>query len=176
MGRLSKTVSTAGCDLGIPVKHSDDELKAAEAATATAEKEVEWQKRLLSEAEKSKINAVTDISILHGHVAIVGTPEAELLSIKSGTLSPIAWATAELREAHDKISLQSKVSARTAQVQSSMKRMKDNNEFHEGSGKDLKSRRAAAETERGPILHLFDDVRPDVVGLCKRQGAGMLLF
>lgn len=58
--RLSKTVLTAGSDFANLVKDLVDELKTLRSASEKTEKEVDWLKGLVSEAEKSKTDALND--------------------------------------------------------------------------------------------------------------------
>lgn len=51
--------------------------------TANADKKLERQKGLVSVAEKSKNNALNDVALLRGRVAVADTHEAEIFSNSS---------------------------------------------------------------------------------------------
>lgn len=64
-----------GPDLSNLVKCLVDEVTASQAANSKAEKEIEWHKALILEAEKSKKNDLHDAASLRERVAVSITRE-----------------------------------------------------------------------------------------------------
>lgn len=135
-----------------------NKVEASRETTAKPKQEVERQKKLVSIAEKSTNNALNDVMSLCERVAFAGTREAELLSNESTTLNKIATATAELRQARDTISTQSRELAKIAQLKMSIKSLQDNVAFYEASEESLKGELAAVTMESTRLGQLFDSV------------------
>lgn len=85
-------------------------------------------------------------------------------------------ATAELLQARDTISMQSKEMAKIAKLRSSLNCVEDNVDFYDANEHDLKSELAASIKQSTRTSQLFDYVRDEAVDLRERLGAKMGLF
>lgn len=117
--------------------------------------------------EKSKKNALNDIYSYCSRVVGSGTPKAELLSNVSTALIQIAMATAELRQACNTISTQSKWLVKIVQLQISIKSLKDSVSCDKANEENLKSKLAAKIMESIRFDQFWDDAREEVVYLRK---------
>lgn len=108
LARLSKTDPALESSFVNTEKWLVDKLETSPAATVKAERKIEHHEGLVSEAEKSKKNALNDVASLCGRFTVADTREVEVSSDASATSNEMAKATGKLRQARDTISTQSK--------------------------------------------------------------------
>lgn len=87
----------------------------------------------------SKNNVLIDVASLRGRVAVTSTRKVDLHSGPSAASCQIEKDTAELCQARDTISTQSKDMAKIVRLKTSIKLLEDNVEFYEASKEILKS-------------------------------------
>lgn len=94
-----------------------------------------------------------------------------MLASASAASDQIASATAELRQAHDTTSTQSKEMAKIAQLKMSVKILEDNFAFYETSEEDLKVEPAKSTAESTRLEKLLYGTRAQVVDLPEKLAA-----
>lgn len=163
--RLSKTALTSRSELTDIVKGFVDEVKLSKVATSKAEKEAERQNRFLSVAERSKNNALNDVTSLHAQAVTDTNRETELLSSVSAFSIQIARATAELHQSCDTITMQNKELAEIVLLKISIKSVEDNVALYKASNESFNCERAEATTESTRPDKFFDIVSAKVANL-----------
>lgn len=113
----------------------------------------------------SKNYTLNDVTSLVWRVPVADKRDAELFSNAHAASSRIAKGTAELREACDTISKQSKKVCNTAELKSFIKRLEDNMAFYNASKENLKSEIAALKADCTRIRQPFEDIRAKVASL-----------
>lgn len=107
---------------------------------------------------------------MRGRAVVASTREAELLSGALAASIEIERATAELYQACDTISTQSKLFAKIVHWKTSIKNVEDNVAFHIASKKNVKTELAAATTNKTRLGQLYDNAPAKVADLQERLG------
>lgn len=90
---LSNKVQISGSELVDGVHGLANDVKASHAGSSKAKKEVEWQKGLVSIAQKSASSAPNSVVSLGERIAVSGTRKAELFPIAASASDQIARTT-----------------------------------------------------------------------------------
>lgn len=118
--------------------------------------------RVPSLAEKAKNNVVNDVFSLREQLLFARIRELKLLSKAPGASAQKASATAELRQAGDRISTKSKKLTKLAQSETFTKSLADNVAFHAAKKEDLKKELALQIVRSTRLGQLFYDLRAEV--------------
>lgn len=137
LAHLSKAAPTLRSESAKFVAGLVAEEKDSRVATVKAETEVDRQKWWVYIAQISTNNDLNDDSSLCGPVTNADRHEAELLSDTSVTSAETPVATAEFRETHDIISVQSKQLVKVMPVKMSTSILEDNVALYGGSDEGL---------------------------------------
>lgn len=163
--RLLQTFTTSCSEFADIIRSFVDDIESSRAAATEARREVEQQKGLVYIAKKSASAAFNNVAGLRERVAFLDNRKAQLLANISAFSGQIARETAELSQAQNTISTQSKELSKISKFKTLIKRLQDNFALYGASGEDKKGELAKGTAESTQFVKLFDIGRTQLVNL-----------